>query len=331
MASFRPDFHDPPEGRQVRIALCQMLVGPDKQLNMNRASSFVREAAGAGAQLVVLPEMWNCPYSNDSFPEYAEDVDGGPSPSAETMSRLAREHKVTLVGGSIPERSQGRLYNTCLVYGPDGALLAKHRKVHLFDIDIPGEITFKESETLTGGDKGTVVDTPVGRIGVGICYDIRFPELAMLYARQGCQMIIYPGAFNMTTGPLHWELLQRARAVDNQVFVMTCSPARKNGASYVAWGHSTVVSPYGVVMANLDEMEAVLMCDINTEEVHARRRNMPLMSQRRWDLYKLEAKRGTFDAKESKGASQLTSIIDGMTGRALTGTARKAEDKVTGT
>ncbi len=254
-----------------------------------------QEAAAAGASLVVLPEMWNCPYSNDSFPTYAEDIDGGASPSADALSAAAAANAVTLVGGSIPERSTDRLYNTCLVFSREGALLAKHRKVwyshfvrpgasgkisslqgsstdglhmpmsseggsiwqyslckcplypsweagakqkdretnihqdyiylcnlladglclhagyylqcslplfcacsdqvHLFDIDIPGGVTFKESETLSPGEAITVVDTDAGRLGIGICYDIRFPELAQIYAQRGAQLIVYPGAW----------------------------------------------------------------------------------------------------------------------------------------
>jgi len=117
----------------------------------------------------------------------------------------------------------------------------------LFDIDVPGKITFKESDTLSPGDNLTIIDSPWGKIGVGICYDIRFPELAMLMREKGVGLMVYPGAFNTTTGPLHWELLQRARAVDNQVFVATASPARNPDSSYQAWGHSSLISPWGEV------------------------------------------------------------------------------------
>ncbi|GAB4836962.1 Omega-amidase, chloroplastic [Ancistrocladus abbreviatus] len=198
---------------QFKIGLCQLSVTADKARNVAHAKKAIEEAAGKGAKLVVLPEIWNSPYSNDSFPVYAEDIDAGSnaSPSTAMLSEVARALKITIIGGSIPERCGDKLYNTCCVFDTDGKLKAKHRKIHLFDIDFPGKITFQESKTLTAGETPTVVDTEVGRIGIGICYDIQFQELAMLYAARGAHLICYPGAFNMTTGPLHWELLQRAR------------------------------------------------------------------------------------------------------------------------
>ncbi|XP_059633196.1 omega-amidase, chloroplastic-like isoform X2 [Cornus florida] len=251
--SFKPDEARVPPAlplptppvTKFKIALCQLSVTTDKERNIIHARKAIEEAAEKGAQLVLLPEIWNSPYSNDSFPVYAEDIDSGgdASPSTAMLSELSRSLQITIVGGSIPERSGDRLYNTCCVFGTDGKLLAKHRKIHLFDIDIPGQMTFKESKTLTAGETPTIVDTDVGRIGIGICYDIRFLELATLYAARGAHLLCYPGAFNMTTGPLHWELLQRARAADCQLYVATCSPARDAGAGYVAWGHSTLVGP----------------------------------------------------------------------------------------
>ncbi|KAI5674305.1 hypothetical protein M9H77_14669 [Catharanthus roseus] len=273
-----------------KIALCQLAVTADKERNIAHGRTAIEEAAEKGAQLVLLPEIWNSPYSNDSFPLYAEDIDAGgdASPSTAMLSEISRFLKITIIGGSIPERSGDKLYNTCCVFGTDGKLIGKHRKIHLFDIDIPGRMTFKESLTLTAGEIPTVVDTEVGRVGIGICYDIRFQELAAIYAARGsfralgAHLICYPGAFNMTTGPLHWELLQRARAADCQLcdiaiedidvhwrhlhiyshfyipflfmdlsaaytylqlYVATCSPARDTKSSYVAWGHSTLVGP----------------------------------------------------------------------------------------
>ncbi|KAH7314846.1 hypothetical protein KP509_21G023600 [Ceratopteris richardii] len=201
------------------------------------------------------------------------------------LSEVAKRRSVTIVGGSIPERSMGCLYNTCCIYGSDGELKAKHRKLHLFDIDIPGKMTFKESKTLTAGESLTVVDTDVGRIGIGICYDIRFQELAMLYAAQGAHLICYPGAFNLTTGPLHWELLTRARAADNQLFVLTCSPARDMNSSYKAWGHSTVADPFGEILATTGHEEAVVYADIDYSVIAEKRSFIPLEKQRRGDLY----------------------------------------------
>ncbi|XP_058206568.1 omega-amidase, chloroplastic [Rhododendron vialii] len=274
---------------KFKIALCQLLVTADKERNIAHARKAIEEAAQKGAQLVVLPEIWNSPYSNASFPVYAEDIDAGgdASPSTMMLSELSRSLQITVVGGSIPERSGDKLYNTCCVFGSDGKLKAKHRKVHLFDIDIPGQITFKESLTLTGGESPTIVDTDVGRIGIGICYDIRFQELAMLYAARGAHLICYPGAFNMVTGPLHWELLQRARAMDCQLFVATCSPARDASAGYVAWGHSTLVGPFGEVMATTEHDEAIVVAEIDYSLIDLRRTNLPFQKQRRGDLYQL--------------------------------------------
>ncbi|TKY74870.1 Omega-amidase,chloroplastic protein [Spatholobus suberectus] len=308
----------PPCLTKFKIGLCQLSVTPDKDRNIAHARTAVQDAASKGAQLVLLPvssfffffspsfcfigsitplgivsvslsrqEIWNSPYSNDSFPVYAEDIDADASPSTAMLSELSRLLKITIVGGSIPERSGGRLYNTCCVFGTDGKLLAKHRKIHLFDIDIPGKITFIESKTLTAGETPTIVDTEVGRIGMGICYDIRFPELAMIYAARGAHLLCYPGAFNMTTGPLHWELLQRARATDNQLYVATCSPARDTGSGYVAWGHSTLVGPFGEVLATTEHEEAIIIAEIDYSILEQRRTSLPVTKQRRGDLYQL--------------------------------------------
>ncbi|KAL0545483.1 hypothetical protein IC582_015368 [Cucumis melo] len=277
-----------PPVTKFKIALCQLAVTADKQRNIEHARKAIEEAVEKGAQLVVLPEIWNCPYSHDCLPLYAEDIEAGgdASPSTAMLSEVSRRLKVTIVGGSIVERSGDELYNSSCVFGTDGKLKAKHRKIHLFDIDIPGKITFIESKTIAAGETPTVVDT-VGRIGIGICYDIRFPELAMMYAARGAHLICYPGAFNMTTGPLHWELLQRSRAVDNQLYVATCSPARNADASYVAWGHSTLVGPFGEVLATTEHDEAIVISEIDYSFIELRRTNLPLLKQRRGDLYQL--------------------------------------------
>jgi len=155
--------------------------------------------------------------NTDYFNENSEPIPSGPSSQA--LARFAKENGVYIIGGSIPELGEDNvsIYNTCTVWSPMGELLARHRKVHLFDIDIPGKITFQESKTLTPGSQLTTVKTPYCKIGIGICYDLRFAEMAALYREQGCELLVYPGAFNMTTGPAHWQILQQARAVDNQV------------------------------------------------------------------------------------------------------------------
>ncbi|XP_042337233.1 omega-amidase NIT2-like, partial [Plectropomus leopardus] len=156
-----------------------------------------------------MQECFNSPYGTGYFPQYAERI---PGESTRLLSEAAAESRVYLVGGSIPEEDGGKLYNSCTVFGPDGELILKHRKIHLFDIDVPGKIRFQESETLTPGHSLSMFETPFCKVGVGICYDMRFAELAQLYGRKGCQLLVYPGAFNMTTGPAHWELLQRGRS-----------------------------------------------------------------------------------------------------------------------
>ncbi|KAJ3287332.1 hypothetical protein HDU79_005807 [Rhizoclosmatium sp. JEL0117] len=268
----------------MRLALIQLAVTASKETNLANARKKVLEAASKGASIVVLPECFNSPYGTSFFPKYAEPLENGPSSVA--LSQMAKDGGVFLIGGSFPETGpNSKFYNTCTIWGPNGDRLGVHRKVHLFDIDIPGKQTFKESSVLSAGSDITMFDTPVGKVGVGICYDIRFPEMAMIAARKGCIAMIYPGAFNMTTGPLHWELLQRARAIDNQMYVAACSPARDTTASYVAWGHSSVVDPMGVVVAKLDEKEDIAYAELDIEFLQTSRENIPVNNQRRFDVY----------------------------------------------
>jgi omega-amidase len=251
------------------------------------------EAANNGAQIIVLPECFNSPYGCDYFPEYAETLLPSPptkeqSPSFHALSAMATESKAYLIGGSIPELDSRtkNYYNTSLTFSPKGELLATYRKVHLFDIDIPGKITFRESDVLSPGNKIAIIDMPpYGKVAVAICYDIRFPELAMIAARKGCFALFYPGAFNTMTGPLHWKLQGQARAVDNQVYVALCSPARDMDATYHAWGHSLVCDPMAEVLVEAEEKETIVYAELKGEKIEETRKAIPVSAQRRFDVY----------------------------------------------
>ncbi|ODH27667.1 hypothetical protein ACO22_04128 [Paracoccidioides brasiliensis] len=291
--------------KPLKLALVQLASGADKALNLRHARNKVLEAANSGASLIVLPECFNSPYGTQYFSKYAETLSPSPpskeqSPSFHALSALASETKAYIIGGSIPEFApeSNKYYNTSLVFSPTGALIATHRKTHLFDIDIPGKITFKESEVLSAGNKITIVDLPeYGKVGLAICYDVRFPESAMIAARRGAFLLVYPGAFNLTTGPLHWSLLGRARAVDNQVYVALCSPARDMNASYHAWGHSLVADPKAEILKEAGEAEEIVYADLNPKAIEEMRKGIPIYNQRRFDVYP-DISKGVFKDSE---------------------------------
>ena len=274
--------------RGFRMALCQMDVVDHKEKNVAKALKMLDKAAIGGADVAVLPEMFNCPYDNSKFSEYAESIPDGQTVKA--ISQKAGELGIYIVAGSIPEREGTSLYNTSLVFDRQGKNIGRHRKMHLFDIDIKDKIRFVESEVLSYGKEITVVDTEFCKIGIAICYDVRFPELSRLMALEGAEVIIIPGAFNMVTGPAHWELLIRTRALDNQVYVAAASPARSLTASYTAYGNSMVASPWGSVIQRASEKEEIVFADIDAHELDRIRRELPLLKHRRVDLYDIGKK-----------------------------------------
>uniref|UniRef100_UPI00398EEE06 omega-amidase NIT2 isoform X1 n=2 Tax=Pristiophorus japonicus TaxID=55135 RepID=UPI00398EEE06 len=271
---------------KFRLALIQLKVSPLKASNHSKVRTLVKEATVKGAKIVALPECFNSPYGTNYFPEYAEKI---PGESTQVLSEIAKENRIYLIGGSIPEEDGGKFYNACTVFAPDGSMLLKYRKIHLFDIDVPGKIHFQESETLSPGNSLCTFDTPYCKTGIGICYDLRFPELAQIYTQQGCQLLVYPGAFNMTTGPAHWELLQRARAVDNQIYVAGVSPAQNEKNSYVAWGHSTIVNPWGEIVTKAGTDETIIYGDIDLKYLSDVRQQIPVLKQKRHDLYSVQS------------------------------------------
>lgn len=290
-----------PQLQPFKLALCQTPVVNDKQKNLSVVTDYLNRAKEGGAKLAVLPECFNCPYGTKFFDDYAETLpevgtkhdDVHISPSLKMLQTTAVQTGMYIIGGSVPERAaDGTLYNTSLSVSPEGTVVAKHRKAHLFDIDVPGGIRFKESDVLSAGSSATAFAAPSLNctIGVGICYDVRFPELAMVQARDlGAKILVYPGAFNMTTGPAHWELLMRARAVDNQVFFAACSPSRdEDGDGYKAYGHSMVVDPWGNVVAGTNEKPGIVFADIGLAKLESVRNAIPTSKQRRADIYRLE-------------------------------------------
>ena len=284
---------------RITTALIQMRVTADKAENLRAAGAWIERCAGEGAALLVLPEMFCCPYDSAVFPRYAEPEGG---PAWQMLSDAARRAHIYLVGGSMPEVDPaGRVYNTCYIFDPRGQQIGKHRKMHLFDIDVSGGQRFRESDTLSPGNQVTVVETEFGKLGVAICYDLRFPELARLMALRGAKILVYPGAFNMTTGPAHWEILYRTRAVDNQVYLLGCAPARDVTAGYVSYAHSLVTSPWGSIIAQLDEKEGRLLAELDLDEVERVRRELPLLQHRRADVYALveQARTGVVKSGDS--------------------------------
>lgn len=266
----------------LTVAQVQMRVTRDKAENIAAACRLIRRAAEQGAEFVMLPEMFCCPYENGAFRPYGEEQDG---PAQRALSALAAELGIWIVGGSIPELEENRVYNTSFVYDSAGRQVARHRKMHLFDISVEGGQTFRESDTLSPGGEITVFDTPWGKMGLCICFDLRFEELTRLMALRGARVIFVPAAFNMTTGPAHWELLFRQRAVDNQLFTVGTSPARSESETYVAWGHSIVCDPWGSVLHQCGAEEEISITSLDLHRVESVRRQLPILRARREDIY----------------------------------------------
>lgn len=276
----------------IKIALCQMKVIDNKEENLKKAISMIKTASKMDANLIILPEMFNCPYENEKFIEYSEEAEN--SYTLNLISKIASEEKKYIIAGSIPEKettsTSEKIYNTSFMFNPKGKIIAKHRKMHLFDIDVKGKIYFKESDTLNAGNQITIAETSFGKIGIGICYDIRFPELARLMALEGADILCYPGAFNLTTGPAHWEMLFKARACDNQVFTIGVAPALDKNANYNSYGHSLIVNPWGEIISSASFEEELIIAEIDLNEIKKVREELPLLKNRRKDIYNLEKK-----------------------------------------
>jgi predicted amidohydrolase len=248
-----------------KIALLQMLVTESEPANLERAHHFIREAAKAGADFAVLPEMFCCPYDTAVFARYAQP-DGGER--WQTLAGWARENALWLVAGSVPETgSGGKVYNTAYVFDRVGKQKAKHREIHLFDIDVAGGQAYRESAAVLAGETPTVFATEFGNMGLMICFDVRFPPLAAEIATRGAKILFVPAAFNPTTGPAHWELLFRARAVDNQLFTVGVASAQNDALAYRSYGHSLAVSPWGCVLTELDGREGFALVELNLDEI----------------------------------------------------------------
>jgi predicted amidohydrolase len=250
-----------------------MHVSENKELNINNAVRMLKVASENGTQVALLPEMFNCPYDSSLFYDYSETMQT--SRTLSEISNCAKKLNMYIAAGSIPEKCGSKLFNTCFIFSNKGQIIGRHRKTHLFDIDIPGKITFKESDSLYAGDGITVVDTEYCKIGVAICYDIRFPEFIRMAALKGAKLLLLPASFNMTTGPAHWELLMRTRALDNQLYVAAASPARNENSSYVSYGNSMIVDPWGSIISKADKEEKIIYGDIDLDMVQRIRIELP--------------------------------------------------------
>lgn len=270
---------------KIKIAAIQMSTVADKMENVRTVKTYLEKIKDENPDFVILPEMFCWPYQTENFPIYAEKEGG---PVWQQLSGYAKQYGIYLIGGSMPEKdAEGNVYNTSYIFDREGKQIGKHRKVHLFDIDVKGGQTFKESDTLTAGDSDTVFDTEFGKIGVMLCFDIRFPELSRMMVNDGAKVIFVPAAFNMTTGPAHWELSFRTRALDNQIYMVGCAPARDVSAGYISWGHSIVTDPWGRVTGMLDENEGILLAELDMDYEEQVREELPLLKSRRKDIYQL--------------------------------------------
>lgn len=262
-----------------KVAAIQMVSTPELQQNFDAAARLVAQAAGQGAQLILLPEYWPIMGRHERDKLAHAEADGS-GPIQEHMGALAREHRLWLVGGTLPLQSavSGKVLNTSLVYGPDGQRVARYDKIHLFNF-VRGEENYDEARTIEYGSEVRSFEAPFGRVGLSVCYDLRFPEL---YRAMGeCALIVMPAAFTYTTGRAHWELLLRARAVENQCYVLASAQGGQHVNGRRTWGHSMLVDPWGEIVSVLPEGEGLVIGDIDPHRLQYVRESLPALRHRK--------------------------------------------------
>ena len=266
---------------QLRVGAVQMCSTADLTSNLATCRSLVDRAVADGARLVVLPECFAFLGRGERDKlAIAERLDTG-GPILDTLRDLATRHQVWLVGGGTPESVDGdpqRTYNTAIVVDPTGIVAARYRKIHLFDVDIPGGATLRESDATRAGDECVVVEIDGARVGLSICYDVRFPELYRhLVKTHGADVVLVPAAFTAHTGEAHWHLLLRARAVENQAWVVAAAQWGRHDDRRESYGHTIVVDPWGTVVAERAEGDGVLVATLDGADVRRRRTQMPCL------------------------------------------------------
>ncbi len=264
---------------KFRMAAVQMVSGPDVALNLSEAGRLVAQAAGAGARLVALPEYFPLVSGNEYAKLDVREKDGA-GVIQDFLKETAARHKLWLVGGSIPleSRDPGRVKNSLLVHGPDGQRAARYDKLHLFGFQKGDEI-YDESRSIEAGEEVVTCDTPLARLGLSICYDLRFPEL--FRAMGEVDVIVLPAAFTYTTGQAHWELLLRARAVENQCYVLASAQGGTHPHGRVTFGHSLIIDPWGEVLARVETGPGVAIADFDPARLAEIRASLPALKHRR--------------------------------------------------
>lgn len=268
----------------TRVATIQMVSGNDTAENLAMAADLIDRAAAEGAELAVLPEYFPV-ISDDERAKFAVRESYGNGPIQQFLADQARTHKMWLMAGSIPLDSgdPNRVYNSCLFYNPDGQVVARYDKIHLFDVQVESakREVYKESTTIAAGNAVVVASTPFARIGMSICYDLRFPELYRQMLAEDVRIITVPSAFTWTTGQRHWELLLRARAVENLCFVIASNQGGQNSARRRTWGHSMIIDPWGEILAVIEDGPGIACADIDLARLESLRQSFPALEHRK--------------------------------------------------
>ncbi len=265
----------------MRVALCQLNSTEDVRGNEEQAVGLLRRAGEAGVDLAALPEVWPC---QGSAPQMRASAQPIPGPRTDRLAEIARENRMWIHGGSLLELDADRVFNTSVLFDRDGELVARYRKIHLFDADPPGAVPSRESFLFTAGDEVVVAETEFGRAGMSICYDVRFPELYRSLAVQGATIVFVPAAFREETGRAHWDVLLRARAIEDQVAVIAaaqCGSWGPPGRERHNHANSMVVDAWGTVLARADDGVGVTCVDIDVDEVRRVREALPALRHRR--------------------------------------------------
>lgn len=270
-------------GNKFIVAAVQLCSNEDKGRNLKLIDRFIDYAVEDGAEVIVLPEMFNCCGHTKVMVENAEDI---PGRTINFLSDKARSMKIYLVCGSIFERVENnKVYNTSVIVGRSGEILAKYSKIHLFDVDIQGKLRYKESENVVAGQKIVIADMGNVDVGLSICYDLRFCELYRSLALEGAKIIFIPSAFTSTTGEYHWEPLIKARAIENQVFMVAANQIGTSPNNITCYGKSMIVDPWGRVLAKAKDDENVITAVVDLDLLKEIRTEIPLFEHRRTDLY----------------------------------------------